>query len=390
MSEISDSKRILFVFGTRPEAIKLAPIIREVESIPQFESFTCATAQHREMLDQVLETFDILPDYDLDIMQSYQSPLEVAGFIFKFLLPVLEEVDPDWVVVQGDTTTAFASAWTAFHFGCRVAHVEAGLRTGDIYKPFPEEMNRKLIGSLASAHFAPTEKAFKNLVNEGVARDNIHLVGNTVVDALQEILGMDARYADSRLEDMEGRVVVVTAHRRENYGPPLAGICRSLVTLADTIADINIVFSVHLNPVVRETVEKIIGSHPRILLSEPLDYVSFVHLMKRADLILTDSGGIQEEVPSLGTPALVMRSVTERPEACECGLARLVGTDETKIVSEATRLLTGGDGLPEVVENPFGDGMSSKRICEVLISLSETAGPTTRVAAGERTPFPMP
>ena len=362
--------RILTVFGTRPEVIKLAPVI-QVSKERGLDVIVCVSGQHRDMLDQMLEDFGITPDYDLDVMQENQSPLEVAARIFDQLAPVIARTRPDWLLVQGDTTTTFAAAWVSFHQRTAVAHVEAGLRTQDKFRPFPEEMNRRLTSVLSDIHFAPTERARENLLKEGVPAERVFLTGNTVVDALLSILRRSVVFSDPRLAELDGRVLLVTAHRRESFGPPLQEICRAIRELVLAHTDITVVFPVHRNPSVRKTVFDLLDGQPRTVLTDPLSYPEFVHLMKRAELILSDSGGVQGEAPSIGTPVLVLREVTERPEAVESGWAQLVGTSREEIVTSARQRLARrrGDGLP-AGPNPFGDGRASQRIVDALLAHS--------------------
>ncbi len=370
-------KRILVVFGTRPEAIKLAPVIRELRRHPdRYEAIVCITAQHRRMLDQVLGLFRIEARYDLDLMKPGQDLTDITCGVLQGLRRVLEAERPDLVLVQGDTTTALAAALAAFYAHVPIGHVEAGLRTGNLNAPFPEEMNRKVVGSLASLHFAPTEQASRNLRLEGVPQDHIVVTGNTVVDAL--------KLAADRLDEDEGlrrsmeeqfafldpgkRLLLVTGHRRESFGEGFRGICEALRELAATSPDIQIVYPVHLNPHVQEPVRSMLGDVPAVHLLEPLDYIPFVYLMRRAELILTDSGGIQEEAPSLGKPVLVMRETTERPEAVAAGTARLVGTGHAEIVRETRRLLADREAYQAMTRahNPFGDGKAAVRIVAAL------------------------
>lgn len=363
-------KRILTVFGTRPEAVKLAPVILELKKYPgQIESLVCVTAQHREMLDQVLAWFEIEPDYDLNLMQPDQGLAEFASRALVAVSKVLQEVGPDVVLVQGDTTSVMMAALAAFYLRIPVGHVEAGLRTRDPYNPFPEEINRRMAGVLATYHFAPTDRAAAALRAEQVPGETIFVTGNTVVDALlmtiqrpvdlQPGLGLDGRYP-----------ILVTAHRRESFGAPFESLCLALRDLAQRNAEVEIVYPVHLNPNVRDPVTRILAGEPRVHLLEPLRYEQFAHLMARAYLILTDSGGIQEEAPILGKPTLVMRETTERPEAIEAGTARLVGTDRDRIVAEAERLLYDKEAYRTMAQagSPFGDGHAAERIVQILLS----------------------
>jgi len=361
----------MFCFGTRPEAIKLAPVIQELARHPrEFEPVVLVTAQHRHMLDQVLRAFDIRPDHDLDLMRPGQSLADVTVGVLRGVERVLRRVRPDMVIVQGDTTSALAAALAAFYQRIPVGHVEAGLRTCDKYSPFPEEMNRRLVSSLADQHFAPTRAAKENLLREGVPRGHIHVTGNTVVDALKAIRRSKVAWHIPVFDKIapEQRVVLVTAHRRESFGPGFESICYALRMLVERNSDVEVVYPVHLNPNVRGPVRTILGGTQRIHLIEPLEYLPFVRLMKRAYLILTDSGGIQEEAPALGKPVLVMRDVTERPEAVEAGAAKLVGTDADAIVSTTERLLRSTAAYRKMarVRNPFGDGRASARIMTAL------------------------
>lgn len=366
--------KILTVFGTRPEAIKLAPVIKELEKYSEeVRSAVAVTAQHREMLDQVLDLFDIRPDYDLDIMRPRQSLFDVTTRTLQGLRSVLEAEKPDILLVQGDTTTTFVAALAAFYLKICVGHVEAGLRTFDKYRPFPEEKNRELTSVLADFHFAPTQKARENLLNAGVSGENIFVTGNTVVDALLATVRRSYEFKEPILKDIDfdsKRVILVTAHRRESWGEPLENICRALQEVVLIGRDIEIIFSVHLNPRVRETVKAVLGEADRVHLIDPLDYQPFVHLMDRCYFILTDSGGIQEEAPSLGKPVLVMREVTERPEGIEAGTVKLVGTGEKAIVKAAEELLYDPGAYKRMAKavNPYGDGHASERIVEALLS----------------------
>ncbi len=371
--------KVLSVFGTRPEAVKMAPVVRELARTAGVESRVCVTAQHRQMLDQVLHLFEIQPDYDLDLMREDQQLAELSASIFTGLDPVLADFAPDWVLVQGDTTTVAITALLAYYRRIRVGHVEAGLRTFDKWQPFPEEINRRVAGVAADLHFAPTEWARRNLLREGVDAKLIVVTGNPVIDALQFVAKQpepdDVKSLVKKLGIAEGvrRLVLVTAHRRENFGKPLEEICAALKALAAR-GDVEIVYPVHLNPNVQEPVRRLLGQAQHITLLPPLDYLPLVHLMKHSKLILTDSGGIQEEAPAFGIPVLVLRELTERPEAVEAGTVKLVGTDEDCIVRQATILL---ENVPEYqrmarVHNPYGDGRASQRIAEVIHSFFET------------------
>lgn len=364
------------MLGTRPEAIKLAPVITALRgTAPAMDVRVCVTGQHREMLWPVLELFGVVPDYDLDVMIPNQKLAGLTSAILSKTGEILEALRPDWVIVQGDTTTALGASLAAFYQGARVAHVEAGLRTHDTRRPFPEEANRRIVDVLCDLYFAPTERARQNLLREGTDPRTVHVVGNTVIDALRQVLVRDYDIATGPLAAIpfERRVVLVTAHRRESFGSGLVAICRALRRLADAMDDIQIVYPVHLNPNVREPVQHFLEGHPRISLIEPLDYLSLVQLMRRSTLILTDSGGIQEEAPSLGKPVLVLREATERPEAVEAGCALIVGTDPKRIFGETRRLLDDGDAYSRMarVANPFGDGMASGRIVNLLRAASK-------------------
>ena len=368
--------KTLFVFGTRPEAIKLAPVIRELQSRPQeFQVRIAVTAQHRQMLDQVLAVFRLVPDYDLNVMQQGQTLTGLTARALSALEPVIAEANPDLVYVQGDTTTTLAGALAAFYARCAVAHVEAGLRTGDMAQPFPEELNRVLTGRLAAIHFAATEGARLNLLAEGVAGETIHVTGNTGIDAVMDVRARLERgeLASTAWPFLEGakHLIVVTAHRRESFGAGFENICLALRTLAMR-DDVTIVYPVHRNPNVAGPVQKHLAGLRGIHLIDPLEYAPFVDLMRQATLILTDSGGIQEEAPSLGKPVIVMREKTERPEGVEAGTVRLAGTDPGRIVAEVLRLLD-NPGLRQsmaLVHNPYGDGMASGRIADASLQFA--------------------
>ncbi len=364
--------KVLFVFGTRPEAIKLAPLIKEFKKEKDFNIKICVTAQHREMLDQVLNFFKIKPDYDLNLMKPNQSIYDITVNTLKGLEKVLDDFTPNLIFVQGDTTTAFVGALAGFYKKIKVAHVEAGLRSFNKYSPFPEEMNRVLIGHLSDYHFAPTEKAKKNLYNEGI-KENIWVVGNTVIDAL--FLGLEIirkeneekYYQFFNFLDFSKKIILVTGHRRESFGKPFENICYALKEIARR-QDVEIVYPVHLNPNVRKQVNRILKGIENIHLIEPLEYPYLIWLMSNSYLILTDSGGIQEEAPSLGKPVLVMREVTERIEGIETGIAKLVGTNKDKIVNETINLLESKEEYEKMAKavNPYGDGKASKRILEII------------------------
>lgn len=368
--------KILSIFGTRPEAIKMAPVVMALEAEENIESLVCVTAQHRDMLDQVLVLFAINPAYDLDIMAENQGLMHITTAALQGLETVLNECQPDRVLVHGDTTTSFAASLAAFYQKIPVGHVEAGLRTGDIYAPWPEEMNRRLTDTICDLHFAPTKSAEQNLLACGAPQSGISVTGNTVIDALLQIsdrLDGDSAISEKAAKnlpelDAARKLILVTGHRRENFGDGFENICRALAKLADR-DDVQIIYPVHLNPNVQEPVNRLLGNHANIYLIPPLDYLPFVYLMKAAHFIITDSGGIQEEAPSLGKPVLVMRDVTERPEAVDAGTVKLVGTDERKIVEEAMHLLENETAYQEMskAHNPYGDGKASGRIVEELL-----------------------
>ncbi len=361
-----DKIKVLSVFGTRPEAIKMAPLVKELERAEDICSLVCVTAQHREMLDQVLSRFDITPDYDLNIMQSRQTLSGITSRAMLGLEAVLVQSKPDLVLVHGDTTTTFAGALAAFYAKIKVGHVEAGLRTYDKYSPYPEEMNRKLTTALADLYFAPTERNRQNLLAEKVDGEKIFVTGNTVIDALKTTVETDYAFRDPVLRalDFAGkRVVVVTAHRRENLGRPLEQICTALRDIVRAHADVELVYPVHLNPAVRETVFGILGKEPRVHLIDPLDVEELHNLMARCYLVMTDSGGLQEEAPSLGKPVLVLRCETERPEAVACGTVKMAGVEYDNILRLANELLTDKaayEAMSHAV-NPYGDGEASRR-----------------------------
>lgn len=368
--------KILSVFGTRPEAIKMAPVVKALAEDPSFDAKVCVTAQHRQMLDQVLELFAIQPDFDLDLMKADQTLGDITGNVLHGMEGIFAQWQPDMVLVHGDTTTTLAAALSSYYAKVPVGHVEAGLRTGDKYSPWPEEMNRHLAGALADVHFSPTEKARENLLHEGIAPESIHVTGNTVIDALltvEERIRSDADLR-GRLErhffpflDPQKYLVLVTGHRRENFGSGFENICQAIATLARR-DDVQVVYPVHLNPHVQEPVRRILSDLSNVFLLKPQDYLSFVYLMHRCTLVLTDSGGIQEEAPSLGKPVLVMRDTTERPEALEAGTALLVGTDRARIVREVSRLLDAPEAYRTMAEahNPYGDGTAARRIATFL------------------------
>ena len=363
--------RVLSVFGTRPEAIKMAPVVHRLQARPdRFESLVCVSAQHRDMLDQVLDVFALTADHDLEIMTPGQSPAGVAARVLDRLPPLLREVRPDVLLVQGDTMTTFAASFAAYLERIPSCHVEAGLRTGNRYHPFPEEMNRVLTTRLSDLHFAPTAKARDRLLAEGVPAETVHLTGNTVIDALLATVKPEYQFKTAALAalDPQRRLVLVTTHRRESFGDPLRSICAAIADLVARFPDIEVVLPVHPNPHVKGTVEAVLCDTPRVQLIQPVDYVEFVHLMARAHLILTDSGGVQEEAPSLGKPVLVLRDTTERPEGVEAGTAVVVGTDRERIVATAGTLLSSKAAYERMATavSPYGDGRASERIVAAL------------------------
>ena len=359
--------KVMVIFGTRPEAIKMAPLIPELQKFPEtFEAIACSTGQHREMLKQVLEIFEIEPNHELDVMVPNQTLAGLTSRLIQRLDALFGEVKPDCVLVHGDTTTSLAGALAAYYHKIPIGHVEAGLRTYDRYQPFPEEMNRHLVDALSTFHFAPTKTAADHLIQENINQDYICITGNTVIDALKMVV---QKPCELPLDlDWENRkVILVTAHRRENHGEPLENICKALAQLVDTYPDVEIIYPVHYNPNVKEPVFKMLGDKERIHLLEPLHYLEFSHLMSKSYLILTDSGGIQEEAPSLGVPVLVLRDVTERPEAVEAGTVRVVGTDTDRILSHVASLMNEENHKKmSQAANPFGDGTASQRIVNIL------------------------
>lgn len=368
--------RVVVVIGTRPEAIKMAPVVKALETYRQIDTVVVCTAQHREMLDQVLSIFGITPTHDLDLMQPNQSLEQVTVLALQGMQRVLRLVGPDLVLIQGDTTTTFAAALAAYYCRVPVGHIEAGLRTFDKFNPYPEEVNRRLTTVLSDYHFAPTPLAEVNLLREGVPHDRVFVTGNTVVDALRMMtaagIGLNGSSLDG-IDFLRQRVILVTAHRRENWGEPLRNICTALAELVRKYKDVCVVYPVHLNPNVRRTVQHILQGLPRVHLIEPLDYLTFVGVMQRASLILTDSGGIQEEAPSLGKPVLVLRTTTERPEASESGMARIIGTGVDDIVASVARLLDDPEHLKRMSQgsNPYGDGRAAERIVSIMLKILE-------------------
>ena len=365
--------KVMTIFGTRPEAIKMAPVILELQKFPaEVEVTVAVTAQHREMLDQVLNLFAICPDYDLNIMSAGQTLFDITSRALLGLNKILEEVKPNIVLVHGDTTTTFAGALAAYYHQISVGHVEAGLRTGNKFSPYPEEMNRKLTAALTDLNFAPTNTAKENLLREGIDAEKIFVTGNTVIDALYKTVRRDFKFSDELLNaiDYDGKkIILVTTHRRENWGEPLRQIYRALKKLLEDFPDVEIIFPVHKNPIVREVVDEELGELQRVHLIDPLDYEPFANLMSRVKLILTDSGGVQEEAPALGKPVLVLRDTTERPEAVDAGTVKLVGTNFDNVYQNAKILLTDADEYKKMSEshNPYGDGMAAKRIVQAIL-----------------------
>ncbi|EGD53045.1 UDP-N-acetylglucosamine 2-epimerase [Thermoanaerobacter ethanolicus JW 200] len=372
--------KIISVFGTRPEAIKMAPLIKALEREKDFESKVCVTAQHREMLDQVLRLFNITPHYDLNIMKEKQTLSEITTSALIGLERVFNSEKPDLVLVHGDTTTTFAAALAAFYHKIKVGHVEAGLRSFNKWFPYPEEINRKLTGVLTDLHFAPTSRAKLNLLKEGVSEESIFVTGNTVIDAMAYTVKKDYVFRDERLNQIDyhdKKVIVVTAHRRENWGKPLENICNALKRIAQNYKDVYIVYPVHKNPVVRETVFSMLGELGNVLLLDPLDTDEMHNLMAKCHMVMTDSGGLQEEVPSLGKPVLVLRDVTERPEAVEAGTVKVIGTEQEVVYNEGTLLLENKEEYDKMANavNPYGDGKASLRIIQAIkyaFNLSDT------------------
>ncbi len=370
--------KVMVVFGTRPEAIKMAPLVKALQAAPGLQTVVCVTAQHRQMLDQVLRLFEITPEHDLDVMKPGQDLYDITSNILLGLRPVLAAERPDWVLVHGDTTTTLATTLAAYYARIPVAHIEAGLRTGDKYAPFPEEMNRKITGAVADLHFAPTAASQANLLAEGVPAAAIHVTGNTVIDALLAVVEKLKTSAALQTElaqrfgflDASKKLILVTGHRRENFGEGFQNICHALADVAERHPDVEILYPVHLNPNVRQPVNDILAARglSNVHLIEPVDYLPFVYLMNRSHLIITDSGGVQEEAPSLGKPVLVMRETTERPEAVAAGTVKLVGTSRDEIVRQCERLLTDSDAYLAMsrAHNPYGDGQAVARIVNTL------------------------
>ena len=364
--------KVMTVFGTRPEAIKMAPIVKAMEKEERIESIVCVTAQHRQMLDQVLNIFDIKPDFDLNIFKPGQTLTEITTKALEGLEKVIIENKPDLLLVQGDTTTVFAGALAAFYQKVKIGHVEAGLRSGNLYSPYPEEANRKLTGILTDFHFAPTEKSRENLLKEGYPDEKIFITGNTVIDALFHVVKDEYIFNDELLDgiDFENKkVILMTSHRRENIGKPMENIFTSIKRIVEDYEDVEVVFPIHLNPKVRDIAYKVFDNHPRIHLVEPLDYEPFTNLMAKSYLVVTDSGGLQEEAPSLGKPVLVVREETERPEGILAGTAKLVGTNEEKIYREINTLLNVKEEYLKMANavNPYGDGKAAEKIVDIIL-----------------------
>ncbi|MDF2545648.1 MAG: hypothetical protein K0R93_546 [Anaerosolibacter sp.] len=364
--------KIMSIFGTRPEAIKMAPVVKELEKHEEIESIVCVTAQHREMLDQVLDLFEIKPDYDLNIMKAGQTLSEITSRVLLGLEEVIKEVKPHMVLVHGDTTTTFAGALASFYQQVKVGHVEAGLRSGNIYSPYPEEANRMLTGRLTHLHFAPTQGNKRNLLSEGIKEENIVLTGNTVIDALLQVIKEDYHFENDLLNQLDyknKKVILMTAHRRENLGDPMVNIFSAIREVAEKNEDIEIVFPIHLNPQVRNLAAEILGSVKNVHIIEPLDYEPFANLQGRAYMLLTDSGGIQEEAPALGKPVLVLRTETERPEAVEAGTVKIAGVEKERIVALMEELIHDKEAYDQMANavNPYGDGTAAKRTVEAIL-----------------------
>lgn len=359
-------KKILIVYGTRPEAIKLAPIILELRNMSEFETIVCVTGQHREMLDQINALFDIVPDFDLNIMYTNQSLDKLTANILTKIIPVIRKTNPDWILVQGDTTTAMVAALAGYYEKTKVAHIEAGLRSGDKWEPFPEEINRRIVSVIADLHFAPTPQSRLNLIDEGISDKNIIVTGNTIVDAMNLINNKQFTLAKSPLADIpwNRKIIVVTVHRRENWGMPLENICEAIKTLTSRHKRIQFVIPLHSNPSVQDTIVSTVGDNPRVTLLPPLNYQEMLYLLSKCLFVMTDSGGIQEEAPSFGKAILVLRNNTERPEGIDAGYAKLIGTDTEQIVEEASLLLNDPEYLANIgqEENPYGDGRATERI----------------------------
>ncbi len=370
--DLVEKLKVMVVFGTRPEGIKMAPIIKELKKRDNIESIICITAQHRQMLDQVLEIFDIEPDYDLNIFEAGQSLTKITTRALQGLEEVLIKERPDILLVQGDTTTVFSGALAAFYQGIKVGHVEAGLRSGNIHSPYPEEANRMLTGILAEYHFAPTKRNKENLVKENYPVDKIYITGNTVIDALKYVVDQDYDFDIDLLNSIDyenKKVILMTSHRRENIGKPMENIFSAVSDIVKKYDDVEVVFPIHLNPKVRRIANSILSDNPRVHLIEPLDYKPFTNLMSRVHIVVTDSGGLQEEAPTLGKPVLVVREETERPEGIEVGTAKLVGTEYDKIYENLDLLLSNDEEYEKMARaiNPYGDGQAAKRIVDIIV-----------------------
>lgn len=364
--------KVMTVFGTRPEAIKMCPLVLELKKHDNIKPIVCVTAQHRQMLDQVLDIFGVKPDYDLDIMKNRQTLAGITTRVLEGMEDVLKKEQPDIVLVHGDTSTSFVAALAAFYQQIKVGHVEAGLRTYDIYSPFPEEMNRQLTGRIANLNFSPTQRNYDNLIKENVNPDSIYITGNTVIDALKTTVRDDYTFRDKTLQNLDyenKRVIIVTAHRRENLGEPLKNICEAIKEVVSAHPDTEVVYPVHLNPAVRETVNSVLGNTERVHLIDPLDTDELHNAISRSFMVMTDSGGIQEEAPALAKPVLVLRRETERPEAVDAGTVKIAGVDKNVIIRLANELLDDENAYKEMAQaaNPYGDGEASRRICEALL-----------------------
>jgi UDP-N-acetylglucosamine 2-epimerase (non-hydrolysing)/UDP-GlcNAc:undecaprenyl-phosphate GlcNAc-1-phosphate transferase len=362
--------RVMTIFGTRPEAIKMAPLVNELKKNEEIETIVCVTAQHRQMLDQVLDIFKIVPDYDLNVMRERQTLSQITSSVLNGIEKVIEDAKPDIVLVHGDTTTTFAGALAAFYKQTRIGHVEAGLRTGDKYSPFPEEMNRTLVGKMADLHFCPTSNNKNNLLKENINEDGMYVTGNTVIDALKTTVNSSYEFKTEELKgvDFNKRIILVTAHRRENLGEPMRNIFKAIKRIAEEYNDVEVVYPVHLNPAVREPANEILGNIKNVHLIAPLDVQELHNLMDRSYMVMTDSGGLQEEAPALGKPVLVLRQETERPEAVEAGTVRMAGVEEEKIYNLAKLLLDDKEEYEKMnkATNPYGDGKASMRIVEAI------------------------
>ena len=362
--------KVMTIFGTRPEAIKMAPLVNELKRDEDIEDIVCVTAQHRQMLDQVLDIFGIVPDYDLNVMKDRQTLPQITSSVLQGIVEVIEKAKPDMILVHGDTTTTFAGALAGFYSKVKIGHVEAGLRTYDKYSPFPEEMNRKLVGSMADLHFCPTENNKNNLLKENIPGDGIYITGNTVIDALKTTVSDSYEFETPELKeiDFSKKVIVLTAHRRENLGEPMENIFRAVKKIAEEYKDVEIVYPVHLNPLVREPANRILGDVENVHLIEPLDVQELHNLMDRAYLVMTDSGGLQEEAPALGKPVLVLRQETERPEAVNAGTVKMAGTNTEEIYRLAKMLLDNKEEYEKMnkAANPYGDGKASSRIVQAI------------------------